>query len=161
MALSYVVKNIEVVVWADDCVKCTREEYNTYLKDLDETRLKLDGEPTRFVMSKTLPWEASRKMRNDLYKIEQKEGAQIDAANPMSGFNVQINTGSQAMDEVKAALIDVKSPDVVGALRYEADKAGVGASRALMEKLLAIGAVEDLHAARQGQINTKEIDQKK
>jgi len=49
---------IKVVVSKDSAVKCSEEEFKEYLTDLDETKLKLDGCPTRFVLRKTLDYKS-------------------------------------------------------------------------------------------------------
>jgi hypothetical protein len=50
-------ETIKVIVRNDSSIKSTTDEvYAEYLKDLDESRLSIEGEPTRFVLKKHLSY---------------------------------------------------------------------------------------------------------
>jgi len=51
---------IKVVVSKDSAVGCTPEEHKSYLEDLNEEKLNLKSEPTRFVLRKNLDYKANQ-----------------------------------------------------------------------------------------------------
>ena len=62
---------VKIVVSKDSAVKCSDEEFKEYLKDLDETKLKLDGCPTRFVFRKTLDYKGHQILLRSQATIEK------------------------------------------------------------------------------------------
>lgn len=110
--------------------------YQRYLETLDESLLQLKPgvEPTRFVMRKVLPFAQAQKIKT--------EQAAVGAEGRM-----EVRMGF-IMDEVRAALIDVKNPGSPS-LAYKRDSDGL-ASRELVSLLDSVGIVNELFTARQG-----------
>jgi hypothetical protein len=69
---------IRVILRVDTAVKCGEDAYEAYLKSFadgqgDESLLKLEGEPTRFVMRKTINWAHKQKVRGKNMKLNVKD----------------------------------------------------------------------------------------
>lgn len=124
---------IEVICSKDEAVTCDLEQYQEYLKTLDETilGLKPDVQPTRFCLKRTLPYAAAQRVRNQ--QLGYKDG------------DVEVRLGF-ILEEVRASLVDIKNPGA--GLEYKKDGDG-GASKTLVEKLDAFGIVQELYTARQ------------
>lgn len=114
------------------------EVYAEYLSDLDEDRLQLTGEPTRFLLSKVLPYKAVKQIKNE--QMAYSDGK----ADVRLGF---------ILEEVRAALVGVENPGIPE-LAFKKDSDGL-ASRRLLETLEAAGIVNELYAARQGAVAKK------
>lgn len=126
---------IKVVVSKDSAVNCTEEEYEQYSETLDESLLKLEGEPTRFILKKNLSYEASQKV--------------MDAQATFVKGKVQMKM-SYVMEEVRASWIGVENPaDLVGkGIVWKRDNDSL-ASRELVALLQNSGVLMDLYKARQ------------
>jgi hypothetical protein len=126
-----------------------------YLKDLDETRLKVveNGKPTRFILRKILPYKLSLKLKNA--QVAMKDGTLTPQLSFMN-------------EDVRLSLIDIENPEVPPKyekhlLKFKKHGDG-GASDEIMEKLEAFGAVADLYQAKQHhspKSGITEIDKKK
>lgn len=132
---------IEVILRIDDALDVEDSDYDAYLETLDKSLLKFhEGkEPTLFVMRKVQPFGLSKKVQN-----EQAE---------FRGGEVHVNLGF-IMEDVRCSLVDIKNPPSVPEgqrIIFKKEKDG-GASEELMELLNAVGAVNDLYRARNGQI---------
>jgi len=148
--------NIKVICFNDSAIAGnTREEYDEYLNDLDETKLKVveNGMPTRFVMRKVLPYKLSLKLKNA--QVAMKDGILTPQLSFMN-------------EEVRLSLIDIENPVVPA--KYEQHlllfkKHGDGgATDAIMEKLEAFGAISDLYQARSNnspKSTISDVDKKK
>jgi hypothetical protein len=138
--------NISVISRRDASVNCTIDEYNAYLKDLDESRLNLiaDVEPTRFVMRKVLPYAAVQKIKNEQVSFKADVGAQN-----VNDVNVNMKMG-YVLEELRAALVDVKNPGMPQ-LHFRKDGDGL-AAKELISLLNAYGIADELHAAFQSAI---------
>jgi hypothetical protein len=126
---------VEVVVSKDTAIGCSEEEYEKYIECLDESILKLTCEPTRFVLRKNLPYEASQKVMNAQATYEKGR--------------VQMQM-SFVMEEVRAALIDIKSPPEVpksDRLEFKRENDGL-ASKQLISILQGSGVLMDIFRAR-------------
>lgn len=130
-------ETIEVISRVDSAINANAEQYEQYLKTLDETFLpKVEGEePTRFVLRKILPFKLSQKVKNQQLSIKDGE-AQFQFAS--------------ITEEVRCALIGIKNPPGLPEDQHiEFTKAGDGgASESLIESLDAAGIIMDLYAAR-------------
>lgn len=126
---------ISVVVSKDSAVNCTEEEYDEYLKDLDESHLCLDGEPTRFVLRKNLPYEASQRV--------------MDAQASYVKGQVKMQM-SYVLEEVRASLIDIVNPSDLPKekqLVYKRHSDGL-CSKEIIGLLQSYGVLMDLYRAR-------------
>ena len=120
------------------------EAYQSYLKDLDESKLRFvdNSEPTRFVMKKILPYKLAMKVKNHQVAVEAGK--------------VKFQS-SYMNEEVRCSLCDIEQPEVPDHLKdrlipWKQDGAG-GASESVMEFLEAAGVVTDLFTARNNAIN--------
>jgi hypothetical protein len=129
---------VEVICSKDESVTCDADSFQEYLKTLDESLLGLnpDIQPTRFVMKKTLPYAATKKIKNE--QIGYKDG------------EMELRLGF-IIEEVRTALVDIKNPG--SGLEFKKDGDG-GASKSLIEKLEAAGIVQELYTARQSAIKS-------
>lgn len=145
--------NIEVVVYRDRAVRCTKKDYDGYTKSFetgcgDESLLKLEGEPTRFVIRPELTWQQKQKLRTKNIKLIGKK-ALIDA-----------NYSSELL---RLHLVGIKNPSTVPAekcLTFEKD-GDDGAARALMNKLDDAQVIGDLVGALQAVRGGPEDDREK
>ena len=129
---------VEVIVSKDTAIDCSDEDYDKYLETLDESLLKLTCDPTRFVLRKNLPYEASQKVMNAQATYDKGK--------------VQMQM-SYVMEEVRAALIDIKYPDEVpkeDRLEFKRESDGL-ASKHLISILQGAGVLMDLFRARSAQ----------
>ena len=122
----------------DSAVTCSSEEYKLYLETLDEAHLKLNGEPTRFVMRKVLPTVAASEVQNSQFSMK----------NGQMEFQYAF-----AMKEVQASLIGIENPSHLPPeekleFRKAQGLAG-GAHDDLIAQLNAVGVIMDLYKARQ------------
>jgi hypothetical protein len=140
-------QTIEAIVSKDSALDCTPEDYDAYLENLDEAKLKFKAgdEPTRFVMRKTLPYEASQKVMNSQASIDKGK--------------VTLNM-SYVMEEVRLALVDIKNPShLPGDQHIEFKRENDGyCSKALIAGLQAAGVLMDLFRARQAVLDAPRVD---
>lgn len=122
-------KTVDVIVHKDSAVKCSEEEYEEYLKDLDESRLKLDGEPTRFVLKKVLPYKDTRDLMNNQMSVT-KDG----------DTNMKL---SFMLEEVRRALVSIKGSKTP--LKMDGDGY---CSKDIVNELYNRGVLMDLYHAR-------------
>jgi hypothetical protein len=134
-------KDISVIAYIDDAVTCTREEYDEYLKTLDESLLKLDASkdaPVKFVMRRSLRMDHLQKIKEIQATIKNSQ--------------VQINMAYTLL-EIKYALVDIVNG--TGPLKYRRDSDG-GASDELVSVLDSSGLLNDLLAARNNALSVGE-----
>lgn len=131
---------IEVITHIDSALDCTEEQYNSYLENLDESLLKfkIDDEPTRFILRKTLPFKLSQKIKGQQIKMEKGE--------------MYLNS-SYIAEEIRYSLVDIKNPSSVpegSKLKYDGHKVDgiIIASDETMKLLSALEVVMDLYTAR-------------
>lgn len=132
--------NIEVIASIDPAIVANPEAYKEYIEDLDENKLEFDedaGAPTRFVMRKILPYGVQKSLRNEQASVVNGQ--------------VSINLGSM-IEQVRVALVNIKDPGE--GLEYRRGHDG-NANTELIEKLGAVGIVEDLYNAHTK--NTKSL----
>ena len=133
-------KTIEVICSKDAAVGCTKEEYQLYLKTLDEEYLELKPgvEPTRFVLKTVLDYKAQQAIKNN--QISYKDG------------DVGIKMG-YTTEEVRMALVDVKNPGSPS-IAFKKDGDGYACKRlmALLDPVVA-----DLHQARQNALAAGDV----
>ena len=134
---------VEVICSKDESVSCDSDSFQEYLRTLDESLLGLNPDlaPTRFVMKKTLPYAATKQIKNE--QVGYKDG------------EMELRLGF-IIEEVRTALVDIKNPGA--GLEFKKDGDG-GASKSLIEKLEAAGIVQELYTARQSAI--KAVNPKK
>lgn len=128
---------ISVICSKDSSIGITDEEeraqaHEAYLEDLDEERLNLQGEPTRFLLKRVLPYKATKQIKNE--QMSYSEGK----ADVRMGF---------VLEEVRTALVGVENPGIKE-LEWKKDSDGY-ASKKLIEILDAAGIVNELFSARQ------------
>jgi hypothetical protein len=124
---------IEVIAFIDESVTCSREEYDAYLKTLDESLLQIDAAkepPVKFVMKKNLRLD-------HLQKVKEVQTTVKDS-------KIHLNL-SYMLLEIKYALVDVIGGE--GVLKYRKSSDG-GASDELISVLDSSGILNDLVAAR-------------
>lgn len=147
--------NIEVVLFQDSAVKCTREEYDEYLTSFGEKDgphedgLKLENraETTRFVLRRSIPFNHKQNLRSKNIKLRDAE------------VELDVNYSS---DLVRAALIGIENPESVPetkAIRFKRDKDGLAATE-LINALDEAGVLNDLVAAYTNATATLEKDTK-
>lgn len=127
---------IKVVVSKDNAVHCTDDEYEKYTETLDESLLKLDGCPTRFVLRKNLSYEASQKV--------------MDAQASFVKGKVQMNM-SYVLEEIRASWIGVENPPDLPkdqCITWKRENDGL-ANKGLVAGLQNAGVLMDLYKARQ------------
>lgn len=125
---------IKVIVSGDSAVKCSPEEYQLYLKDLDESRLNLEGNPTRFVLKKRLDYKTHQLL--------------IRAQAKVVGNKIQTDLAS-ILEEVRIRLIDIENPADLPPeqhVKFIKDKDGY-ADKELIAALYSFGAVMEMQVA--------------
>jgi hypothetical protein len=123
-------KTVSVIVRKDSSIKTVTDEvYDEYLKDLDESRLPIIGESTRFILKKTLPYKDTKRVMNSQINFDEGKAS------------VQI---SFIMDEVRCALVGMEGP---GSEHFKKDKDGY-ASMDVVNSLYNAGVLMDLFNAR-------------
>lgn len=123
-------QKVSVIVSKDSAiVGFEQEKYDEYLKDLDESKLTLNGTPTRFIMKKVLPYRDTKKVMNSQVSFEDGKATV---------------TPSFILDEVRCALVGIEGP---GAETFKKDKDGY-ASLDLVNYLYNSGVLMDLYSAR-------------
>ena len=143
--LSGVKATIEVVVSKDSCVKCSNDEYQEYLKELDESLLKLEGCPTRFVLRKRLDYKANQILLRSQGYLEGKN------------FKVDL---SVIMEQVRLHLTDIINPPDLPAdqhIEFKKDSDGY-ASKELISSLQNSGVLTELRVALESFDTAKESD---
>jgi hypothetical protein len=140
---------IKVISSKDQSVCCDEDVYAEYQKTLNEDLLKMDGEPTRFVLKKGLNYREQQVVK--------------DAQVKMDGKKLQI-TLSYMMEEVRIALIDIENPENLPEdqkIKYKKTEDGK-TDRELIAMLESAGIVTELFAARQGSLGvlTEEVKKK-
>lgn len=136
-------KTVAVIVSKDNAIKGTTDEaYEEYLKDLDETKLAISGEPTRFVLKKTLPYKDTKKVMNSQVSLEGKKP--------------KVNI-SFIMDEVRCALVAIENSNIP--LKKDSDGY---CSADIVNALYNRGVLMDLYTARRNASgdNEEEIPKK-
>jgi hypothetical protein len=131
--------SIEVIARIDDSLEYNEDDYQEYLKTLDESKLKfVEGKsPTKFIMRKVLPYKLAQKVQNKQMRLEKGEA--------------QFSLSFMA-EEVRCSLTGVKNPDYLPddeKIKFEKSRDDDGASDGLIEKLIACGIASDLYVARQ------------
>jgi len=124
-------KTVAIIVSKDSSIKdVSEEDYENYLEDLDEKKLTIVGEPTRFVMKHTLPYRDSKKVMNSQVTIGVDNKPSVNM-----GF---------MMDEVRCALVGMEGP---GAAGFKKDKDGY-AAKDVVNALYNSGVLMDLYNGR-------------
>ena len=142
--------DIEVIVRKDSALDVTEEQYNEYLKTLDESKLRIKaGEaPTRFVLRKSIPLKHSVQIENSKMSYHQGE------MQPQLGFMIH---------EVRASLKDIKNPPQLPKDKgLEMKLTGDGlVDEKLMTDLVAANIVLDLYIARRNYLDSIGVDRQK
>ena len=112
------IKEIRVVVYRDDAVGCTLEDYkDEYLPSFgkdgigNEEILKLSGEPTRFVLSLRVGWDRKRNIERENVTIDAQTGQPVLQSTYLT-------------DLVRASLTGIENPEGVPpakALKFKRD----------------------------------------
>lgn len=128
---------LRIISKLDDAVPTdlTNEEWEAYTKTLDESILRLVGEPTYYVMRRSLPFEAQQEVAN------QQVG--------MSGGKAILQFG-YTLEEMRCALVDIENPKSVPLdqqITYRKDSDGF-THRELIADLNTAGYIADLFATR-------------
>jgi len=123
-------KTVAVIVSKDSSIKDVSEEvYESYLKDLDESKLIISGPSTRFIMKRTLPYKDTKRVMN----------SQVSFEDGKASVNI-----SFIMDEVRCALVGIEGP---GAEGFKKDNDGY-ASMDIVNALYNAGVLMDLYNGR-------------
>lgn len=137
-------KTVSVIVSKDSSISATSDEdYDSYLEDLDETKLTIEGEPTRFILKQTLPYKDTKRVMNSQVSIGEDNKPQINI--------------SFMMDEVRCALVGMEGP---GSGAFVKDKDGY-AAQDIVNALHNRGVLMDLYNARKNAAGESEEDPKK
>lgn len=124
-------KTVSVIVSKDSSLKGMVENaYEEYLKDLDEGKLQMEGEPTRFIMKKTLPYRDTKRVMNSQVTIGEDNKPKVNI--------------SFIMDEVRCALVKMEGP---GSANFKLEKDGY-ASMDIVNALYNRGVLMDLYNGR-------------
>jgi hypothetical protein len=123
-------KTVSIIVSKDSAIKGVSEEvYEKYLETLDESILPIEGEPTRFLMRKTLPYKETKRVMN----------SQVSFKGGKPSVNI-----SFMMDEVRYALVGIEGP---GAEGFKKDPDGY-AAQDVVNALYNAGVLMDLYHGR-------------
>jgi hypothetical protein len=126
---------IKVIVHKDSAIKnVTEAVYEQYLKDLDEDKLSIEGEPTRFVKKKNLPYKETKRILDHQVGLDENKGVKLN----MSFMH----------EEVRSALVGIEGP---GADKFK--MIGGRASDDIINALVTKGVISDLYAARRNSIS--------
>lgn len=128
--------NLEVISSLDPAVNCSEDEYASYLEDLDEARLNLNGdEPTRFLMKRVLD-----------YRSQERIAKNVVTANLADGKPDQMSLNISGLAELRASLIGINNPGP--GLEFARDRDDNLASRELIALLNSAGVADELIVAR-------------
>lgn len=142
------------VICRRDSAITNHEAYDEYLKDLDETRLALEGVPTYFTVKLVLPYRVTQGFKRDTMEIKQAPGAETTQKGKGKGMFgddavVKINLAN-GDEEIRHALIAIDSPADFGTpIKWKKDAKDDGTDRELFAGLAALGVVADLAEARE------------
>lgn len=125
---------IKIISSKDESVHCTPEVYQEYLKTLDESVLELDGEPTRFVIRKVLPYKQNEELKKQQMTI--KTDMKSRTVTP------ELNTAYQLF-ELRACLVGIDGPG----LQFKKGDDGL-VDRELVSLLDQSGIADELMSAR-------------
>lgn len=134
ISLSTEDKNIRVIAFVDPAIEgTTREEYEDYLKDLNENKLKMvEGQkPTKFVLKVFLDYKDAQKVKSGQTRTE--------------GRDIHFDL-SYTMEEVRRSLIGIENPGP--GLTFARDKSDGKADKNLIARLESASVVGDLALAR-------------
>lgn len=136
-------KTVSIIVSKDSSISGVEDEvYEKYLEDLDESLLPIQGEPTRFLMKKTLPYKDTKRVMN----------SQVSFIDGKPNVNI-----SFIMDEVRCALVGMEGP---GAEAFVKDKDGY-ASMDVVNSLYNAGVLMDLYNGRRSAVGDSDGVSKK
>lgn len=139
-------KTLSIVVSKDSSIKNVAEEtYEEYLRDLDESKLAFDGEPTRFLLKKTLPYRDTKRVMNSQLGLDEDNKPKVNM--------------SFIMDEVRCALVGMEGP---GADKFSKDRDGY-ASQDIVNVLYNKGVLMDLYNGRRnaaGELDDESVPKK-
>jgi len=137
-------KTVAVIVSKDSSLKnVSEEDYEEYLKDLDEEKLLIDGEPTRFVLKKTLPYRDTKRVMNSQVSVGEDGKPKVNI--------------SFIMDEVRCALVGMEGP---GSEAFKKSKDG-RADESVVNALYNSGVLMDLYNGRRNAAGEGEEEPKK
>lgn len=128
---------VKLIVSKDSAVKCSDDDFKEYLKDLDESRLKLDGVPTRFVFKKTLDYKG--------HQILLRSQAVVDKGQVHADI-------SSILTDVRLHWVGVENPPDLPLnqqIIFKRDSDGY-ASKELVAQLQSFGVLMELQAALKG-----------
>lgn len=137
-------KTVSIIVSKDSSIKGVSEDvYEEYLKTLDESKLPIQGTPTKFILKRTLPYKDTKRVMNSQVSFE--------------GGKASVNI-SFIMDEVRCALVGMEGP---GSEAFTKDKDGY-ASMEVVNSLYNAGVLMDLYNGRRNAAgeNDEEVPKK-
>lgn len=96
---------IKVILAVDSAIK-RKDKYEEYLESFkndepDESLLELEGIPSRFVLRKTLTFEAKQKLRSKNFKVRTRKN------DDETGMEIDVN---YTYDLLRMLLIDIENP---------------------------------------------------
>jgi hypothetical protein len=115
----------------------TDEEFELYQESLDESHLRLQSEPTRFTIKRTLTFDAQKEVTRQQVRVGRDGKPQVDF--------------SFMLDEVRFALVGIENPVDMpeeDKIVFKKDADGF-ASKDLIAKLNAAGIVSEIYSAKQ------------
>jgi hypothetical protein len=138
-------ENIKIVLSCDPSIG-EDADYEAYIQSLDESHLKLVGEPTRFLMRKRLKYAVSQKLKQSQMEYS-------------GGGDAKMN-GAFYMEEVRMRWCGIEQP--AGAKPVEFKKAGDGGAHPeMMEKLEDKNGTLELYTGCQLSIKSSQNELKK
>jgi len=126
---------VKIIVHKDSAIGNSKK-YDEYLKDFDETKLELSGEPTRFVLKKTLDYRANQVLMR----------AQMTQKGKDLSFDL-----SSTMEQVRLHLVEIENPQslpVEQHIEFKRDSDGY-ASKKIVAGLVGHGVLMDLYTGAQ------------
>ena len=124
-------ETVKVIVHKDSSIAGVSDEvYQQYLKNLDESLLPINGEPTRFVLKKTLEYKDTKHVMNSQVDITEDGKPKMNM--------------SFMLDEVRCALVGMEGPGEASFRKGPDGKA----SQEVVNALYNAGVVMDLYTGR-------------
>jgi hypothetical protein len=147
MAISFskVSGNFKLVSSKDPSVRCDEETYDKYLQSLDESLLNLEGEPTRFVIKRTLDYRSHKAVKGSQL---ERDGKEMKA------------TTAFIMEQVRQSLVDIENPEGTQTDLVFKRASDGKASEELVADLESLGIVMEIYTA-QGELKDTMVGVKK
>lgn len=125
-------KTIKVIAFIDPAVTCDEQGYAEYLETLDEDKLKLEGEPTRFELKTFLSGKDMAGLNDDMVSFDKEQNMKVK----LSATN----------EEIRRALVGIENAPE--SLQFRREKGDPWCSREIIAMLQQIAVLPNLVEAR-------------